>query len=263
MTPDRSETSPILDSPYVTVITAVYNADKYVNECIKSVLNQSYKNFEYIIIDGGSTDNTVTIIKQYQHQLGYWISEPDKGIYDAWNKGISMAKGKWIAFVGADDLLYPDALQTYVQHITEHPKQDELEFISSRIELVDENLTPIRTVGDAWVWERFRKEMCTWHVGCFHSINLFKKYGLFDATYKVSGDYELLLRPKDQLVTSFINQTTVKMREGGVSSVQLYKAIDETYRAKIKNGAVVPLKGQLLRLFDKYRLFRRRFKVRS
>ncbi len=241
--------------PQVTIITAVYNAEKYLNDCIKSVQNQSYKDFEYIIIDGGSTDGTVDIIKQHHELITCWISEPDRGIYDAWNKGLSLAKGKWITFIGADDLLYPDALQTYIQHIVAHPRQHELEFVSSRIELVHENLLPIRTVGDAWVWERFRKEMCTWHVGTFHSINLFTKYGKFDPAYKSAGDYELLMRPKDKLIASFINQTTVKMRLGGISSVQLDRALDETYNAKIKNGLISPIRGQIFKFVDKFRLY--------
>lgn len=258
LTDSNTLSSSMDSSPYISVITAVYNAQTYLNDCIVSILSQSYPNFEYIIIDGGSSDGTVDIIKQYESKLAYWISEPDLGIYDAWNKGIAIAKGEWIAFVGADDQLYPDALQTYVQHIIKHPKQHELEFVSSRIELVNKDLSPIRTVGDAWVWERFKQEMCTWHVGCFHSRSLFIRYGIFDSTYKVSGDYELLLRPKDRLVTSFIDKTTVKMRIGGVSHTRLFKAIDETYRAKIKNGAISGYRGRLFKFIDKLRLIKKR-----
>lgn len=221
--------------PKVSIITSVYNAEKYLNECILSILRQNYTNFEYIIIDGGSTDNTVNIIKQHADRLTYWISEPDEGIYDAWNKGLTIAKGDWIAFVGADDLLYPDALQIYIDHITQHPRHHELEFVSSRIELVKQDLSSIRVVGEAWEWKRFQHKMITWHVGCFHSRNLFSKYGYFDSSYKVSGDYEFLMRPRDKLITSFINRVTVKMRTGGVSSVRIFKAHDETYRAKIRN----------------------------
>jgi glycosyltransferase involved in cell wall biosynthesis len=246
--------SPAYFIPQVTVITAVYNAEKYLNKCILSVLAQSYKNFEYIIIDGGSTDETLNIIKQHQHQLTYWSSEPDKGIYDAWNKGLANAKGNWITFVGADDQLFPDALQIYMQYITQHPRQNELEFVSSLIELVDENLSPIRVVGNAWVWEHFKHEMITWHVGAFHSKRLFLKYGIFDDTYKISGDYELLLRPKDQLVASFIDQITVKMRIGGMSNIRLFKASEETYRAKIKNGILSKTRGETLKIIDILRL---------
>ncbi|MBD2751867.1 glycosyltransferase family 2 protein [Spirosoma validum] len=235
-------------SPKVSIITAVYNAEKYINGCITSVLGQNYENFEYIIIDGGSTDNTISIIEQYKDKLSYWISEPDRGIYDAWNKGLAASKGEWIAFLGSDDLLYPDAIQTYVNHIIQHPKQHELEFVSSRIELVKQDLTSIRIVGEAWDWERFKYKMITWHVGCFHAKHLFTKYGYFDPAYKVSGDYELLLRPTDKLVASFVDRTTVKMRMGGVSDIKLIEAHDETFRAKIKNGAIPAWRGELLKI---------------
>ncbi|SOD95092.1 glycosyltransferase family 2 protein [Spirosoma fluviale] len=240
--------------PLVSIISAVYNAEKYLEESILSITAQSYKNFEYIIIDGGSTDNTLNIINKYQDKITYWISEPDNGIYDAWNKGLEKCKGDWIAFIGADDLLYPNSLQIYIEHITQHPKRQELEFVSSLIELVDERLTPLRIVGEAWSWNHFKKNMSTWHVGMFHSKNLFLKYGMFDSTFKVSGDYELLLRPKDKLMASFVNQPTAKMRTGGISSLLLLKASKETYRAKVKNGILSKTKSQLLSIIDILRL---------
>ncbi|WP_234736676.1 glycosyltransferase family 2 protein [Tellurirhabdus bombi] len=236
--------------PRVSIITAVYNANQYLDACIQSVLNQTYKNFEFIIIDGGSTDGTVDTIKKNQQHLSYWISERDKGIYDAWNKGLAAAKGDWLLFVGADDLLYPHALQSYIDHIDQHARQD-LEFVSSRIELVNDDLSPIRTVGERWTWKRFRIDMITWHVGCFHSRRLFDTYGVFDPKYKICGDYELLLRPKDRLIASFVDKPTVRMRMGGVSSVQLFGAIDETYEAKVRHGVFSPMSGYLLRIIRK------------
>ncbi|MCX6214050.1 glycosyltransferase family 2 protein [Spirosoma sp.] len=250
----QSESYKSTKQPLVSIISAVYNAEKYLEESILSITTQSYKNFEYIIIDGGSSDNTLNIIRKYQDKITYWISEPDGGIYDAWNKGLEKCNGEWIAFIGADDLLYSNSLQVYIEHIIQHPQRLELEFVSSLIELVDENLVPIRLVGESWEWSRFKKSMTTWHVGMFHSKNLFLKYGVFDSTYKVSGDYELLLRPKDKLIASFINQPTAKMRTGGISNILLLKASTETYKAKVKNGVISTTKGILLALIDRLRL---------
>lgn len=244
--------------PLVSIIIAVYNAEKYLEASIQSVLSQTYTNVELILIDGGSTDGSVAIIERYSSVVAYWISERDVGIYDAWNKGLAIAKGEWIAFVGSDDLLYPDAIENYVNHIRSQANRDELEFVSSQIELVTESLALIRLVGAKWEWEKFRVGMITWHVGCFHSRRLFNKYGMFDSSYEVSGDYELLLRPQNNLVTSFLPLVSARMRTGGVSARRLGKAIDETYKAKVSNTNFPLWKANVLRVVDKIRI---RFKI--
>jgi len=104
----QSQTSNLNPSnyPLISIITVVYNGEKYLEKAIKSVINQTYPNVEYIIIDGGSTDGTLDIIKKYENYIDYWVSEKDCGIYDAMNKGVSLAKGDWVYFLGADDILY-------------------------------------------------------------------------------------------------------------------------------------------------------------
>ncbi len=95
-----------MNKPLITIITVSYNAVSIIEETILSVINQTYPNIEYIVIDGGSTDGTIDIIKKYEDKINYWISEPDKGIYDAMNKGISVAKGEWINFMNCGDSFY-------------------------------------------------------------------------------------------------------------------------------------------------------------
>ncbi|ORM38742.1 hypothetical protein A2G94_05325 [Francisella endosymbiont of Ornithodoros moubata] len=92
--------------PLITVITVVYNGEAYLEKIILSVINQTYESVEYIIIDGGSTDGTIDIIKKYESKINYWISEAYNGIYDAMNKGIKLATGDWINFMNAGDLFY-------------------------------------------------------------------------------------------------------------------------------------------------------------
>lgn len=99
------------DKPLVSVVTVVFNGEKYLAETILSVIGQSYDNVEYIIIDGGSTDRTLAILKKYEGQIDYWVSEEDDGLYDAMNKGIDLFLGEWIYFIGADDVLVRDSLR--------------------------------------------------------------------------------------------------------------------------------------------------------
>jgi len=98
--------------PTVSIVTVVYNRVNQLEETILSVLNQQFDKFEYIIIDGGSTDGTIDLIRKYEDRIAYWISEKDKGIYDAMNKGIDAAKGKWINFMNCGDRFMPDALSS-------------------------------------------------------------------------------------------------------------------------------------------------------
>ena len=97
----------------ITIITATFNADSWVENLIKSVIPQLTNKVEFIIIDGNSTDNTISLIQKYKEYIAYWCSESDNGIYDAWNKGIRKATGEWIMFLGADDLLQPGALDLF------------------------------------------------------------------------------------------------------------------------------------------------------
>jgi glycosyltransferase involved in cell wall biosynthesis len=92
-------------TPLITIITVVFNGDKHLEQTVISVINQTYNNVEYIIIDGGSTDSTIDILHKYEEVIDYWVSEPDKGIYDAMNKALTIAKGDWILFLGSDDIL--------------------------------------------------------------------------------------------------------------------------------------------------------------
>lgn len=219
--------------PLITIITAVFNGEKTLEKSIQSVLAQSYDNVEYIVVDGGSRDGTIDILKKYENAIDYWVSQPDAGIYDAWNRGVRLATGEWIAFLGADDAYAAGAIGGYVEFISKHPSNT-LEFVSSKVNLIRES-TIVRVVGHAWRWPVFRKYMGVAHVGAMHRRILFEKYGLFDDSYKICGDYELLLRPRNRLHADFYDAVTVDMEVGGVSDANV-RVFEEAARAKIRSG---------------------------
>lgn len=111
-------------NPVVSIITPSYNQGEYLEETILSVLNQDYQNIEYIIIDGGSTDNSVDIIKKYDTKVTYWVSEKDKGQADAINKGFAKTTGDYICWINSDDILYPDFISTRIKQFSENPDID-------------------------------------------------------------------------------------------------------------------------------------------
>ena len=122
--------SSLPNKPLITLITAVLNNEKYLEECINSLYNQNYDNYEHIIIDGGSSDKTIEIIKKYEAKIDYWCSGLDKGIYDAFNKGMKLAKGSYLGFLNSDDVYEKDAFTILLNYIGKYPEKD---FIFGRI----------------------------------------------------------------------------------------------------------------------------------
>ena len=206
-----------MQQPLFSVIIATYNAAGTLEKCLQRVKAQDYTNFELLVIDGKSTDGTLHVIERNKIMIAYFISEPDKGIYDAWNKGLLQAKGEWIVFIGADDFLLPDTLSSYAAFIRMHAGEKTF-YISSKVQLISAEGQKRRVFGWPWRWNEFRRKHTVAHTGSLHRNLLFKTYGFFDARFKIAGDYELLLRPKENLNAAFLNKITVEMSEAGMST---------------------------------------------
>lgn len=224
------------DKPLVTIITVVFNTKNYLEEAILSVINQTYDNIEYLIVDGGSTDGSLDIIKKYENKIDYFLSEKDGGVFDAWNKALSLSQGKWIGFLGADDFYEINAIQKYVEKIQ---ISKDIEFISSKSNLIKKNKKIKRVIGREWNWKEFSRYMNVAHVGSLHYRSLFKKYGIYDVNFPVCADYEFLLRAGKNLKAGFVSEVLCNFRAGGQSQGYSHwgisEILEETFQAKVKN----------------------------
>ncbi|GAB4036916.1 glycosyltransferase family 2 protein [Spirosoma jeollabukense] len=171
-----------MHSPLVSIITVVYNAKSTLEDTIESVLGQKQDLFEYWIIDGGSTDGSIDIIQKYENQLAGWISEPDKGIYDAMNKGIDRAKGDWLYFLGADDLLVDGILNKITS-----------QFKPSLKVVYGDVLYTTGGIMRSHIGVRCLLENRLHHQGAFYHKDLFDEFR-YNQKFSVAADYELTLR---------------------------------------------------------------------
>jgi glycosyltransferase involved in cell wall biosynthesis len=199
------------DTPKVTIITVVFNAQATIEDTIISVINQTYANLEYIIVDGGSTDGTIKIINRYRERITHFISEPDKGIADGFNKGIAMATGDWIGMINADDWYALNAVKLIMNNR------------SSNDEVCCGNIMLIGRNG----FERSKKSKVSWlnfgmyimHPTCFIKKEVYQKVGMYDTGLKIAMDFDMFLRIKDNgFKIKHIDETVAYMRTDGVSS---------------------------------------------
>lgn len=233
----------------ITIIVATNNSANTVAQMIHSIECQTYKKYELIIIDNNSTDDTLKIINKSKIKNIKIIQENDTGIYEAWNKGLKIASGHWIAFIGSDDLFLPNALEGYCNFIKKNNLHS-CDIVSSKVILTNGEHSQ-RIIGKKWIWRKFKTIMTIGHVGCFHNRNFFIKYGYFDESFKICGDYEYLLRAKHKLKAGFMNEKTVLMSNDGISNSDI-KSIYEAYLAKkkhrVKNIIFIYLDYQIARI---------------
>ncbi len=211
----------------ITIITATYNSALSIEDCIKSVLSQTYKNIEYIIIDNCSTDTTLDIAKSYDEKIDRIISEPDKGIFDALNKGIQIASGDYIGFLHADDF-YAD--NEVIENVAKLLTEKETDSLYGDLQYVGQKNSS-RVIRN-WIAGEFTKKklMNGWmppHPTFFVKRSCYRKLGLFNLDYKIAADYELMLRflGKHSISTCYLNNVLVKMRTGGTSNKSLKNVI--------------------------------------
>jgi glycosyltransferase involved in cell wall biosynthesis len=176
------------NQPLVSIITVTYNAEQYLEKTIQSVLSQAYNNVEYIIIDGGSVDGTLDIIQKYESKIDYWISEEDKGIYDAMNKGIAFSSGEIIGLLNAGDTYLPNALSLLAE---KYIPSDSLSIYYGDIYLTytDTNIT-IKSPANI---DKLKYSMTICHQAMFITKGTYLNHGLYNLNYKFASDYAYIL----------------------------------------------------------------------
>lgn len=253
----------------VSIITVCFNSKDTIEEAIKSVLSQSYKNIEYIIVDGGSTDGTLEVIKKYDKYISKWISEPDEGVYDGMNKGIKLATGDIMGFLNSDDF-YADngAIESVVNTI----KEKDVDCLWGDLVYVNrENTNKIMRYWKSKPYEKglFQKGWHPAHPTFFVKKWVYEKYGGFNLDFRIAADYEIMLRflEKYKIKSYYIPKILVKMRTGGKSNKNLkniIKANIECYKAWKVNGlSINPLvflikpASKIFQFFQKRRILKR------
>lgn len=209
-----------VENPLITIVIAVLNGAAALQRSIDSIAAQTYLQRELIIMDGGSDDGTLDLLRMNQSEIAYFESKPDNGIYHAWNKALMRARGEWVYFLGAGDyFLEPGALSNIVPYMKKAypPKR----IVYTKVAVVNSHGETLFLVGSPWskIRKKFLQVMCLPHQGVFHHHSIFQIHGQFDSSFRISGDYELLLRELKTNEAVFVpDMILAAMNNNGVSN---------------------------------------------
>lgn len=233
-----------MNEPKVSIITVCYNAASTIEDAILSVLNQHYDNIEYIIVDGVSRDNTLGIVGKYKNKIAKIISEPDKGIYDAMNKGLRVATGNIIGILNADDIYASDDVISRVVQRMELENADVLWGDLIYVKSGEEAKIMRIWKSSAYAPSKFRRGWMPPHPTFFVRKTVYEKYGLFRPDFKIAADYELMLRfvEKYKVRSVYLPEVLVKMRVGGATSKSILN-IKNIVRYKLEDYKAWKING--------------------
>lgn len=238
------------ENPLVSVITVVFNGEKHLEQAILSVLSQTYGNVEYIIIDGGSSDGTLDIIRKHEDRIDRWVSEPDEGIYDAMNKGIALASGEIIGMLNSDDWYTPDALDEVAKSYSRSP--DKRIVILGKWNAIFEDLGMAISVAPSTEFHKLR--LC--HQAMFIPKKAYELFGTYDLTYRYSADLDMALRLYvNKVKFLFLDMNVVNFRTSGASG--------RNYRKTGREQAITIRKHLSYRTYLLFRLLRLKFEALS
>lgn len=241
----------------ISLITISFNSENSITATFQSVKSQSFKDYEYVLIDGGSKDGTLTIAKEQDH-ISKIVSEPDKGIYDAINKGIKNSTGEIIGFLNSDDTFYDKNALKYISEAFD--EETDCVFGDLIYTDINENIKRVWK-GSAFKKGAFKKGWMPAHPTFYCRRSVYEKLGLYDDSFKIAGDFELMLRffEKHNIRSKYIPKTLVNMKEGGASNSGLKSKLDiqkEEFRAFNENDIPVNKGLYILHKLKKLREFK-------
>lgn len=230
----KNEKNTKIYKPQLTIITATFNSEKYLEECLLSLYNQKYSDYEHIIIDGGSSDRTIEIIKKYEDKIAYWCSSKDKGIYDAFNKGMQLSKGKYLGFLNSDDKYTENSLEILNRYIENYPEKD---FFFGSVKKHWGTLHGYKPYKIYWSWGFYSSHS----TGFFIKRESAKKVGLYNLKYKFSSDYDyffrMIVKKKLKGIGTKKSELFGIFRRGGYSStINFYDHFIEEIRIRLDNN---------------------------
>ncbi|HEC8325007.1 TPA: glycosyltransferase [Providencia rettgeri] len=227
----------------IHIIIATFNSDKTLSQCLNSILEQNFNDYNVFIKDGKSTDNTISIINQYQSKFNEklnYISTEDSGVYDAWNIALNYVNDGWVTFLGSDDYLSDNnALMRVYTHLLDAEKQS-IELVYGKNIIIDDKQEVINELGENWdiAKNKINQNMSIRHPGSFCTVRLIKKLNAFDNNFKIIGDYDFILRAIQQTDVYYYNFAIVYHRIGGlsISPSRTLDVIKETYNLRKKQN---------------------------
>jgi glycosyltransferase involved in cell wall biosynthesis len=221
------------DKPLISILTVVKNGERFLEECILSVTKQEYDNYEHIIVDGGSTDSSIAILKKYNEKIDYWCSKPDLGIYDGFNTALTLARGKYLGFVNSDDILMPQALTFLINYVNQYPEKD---FIFGAVRKHWGVLFGYKPWKIKFSWGFYSSHS----TGFFIKTDSAKKIGFYNLKYKYSSDYDyfyrMIVHNKMKGIGTKKNELFGIFRRGGFSSsVNFFDHFSEEIKIRLDN----------------------------
>lgn len=229
-------------APLISIVVATLNAARTLPRCLASLRAQTFRDFELVVMDGGSTDGTIELLRASADAVAEWRSGADAGIYAAWNKALPLARGEWICFLGADDWLWDaESLARLAPQLRAAAPRHRV--VYSQVRQVDAAGRLVEQLGEPWeaFKARFRSRDCLPHPGLMHHRSLFERFGGFDEQFRFAADYEFLLRALADADALFVPSVTVGMGWGGrTTTPENFAAVMRETEAALRRHGLRP-----------------------